>query len=1738
MRLPQLATLFTYRQLLSHCVFFLAIIATCCFSDTHAASIQSLRFDQVGREQGFQHESIQSMLQDRQGYMWFGTQGGLHRYDGTKVIFFRHEPGRPNSLADNWVWALYEDNKGRMWVGTRSGGLHRYDPATESMVRYRRDAIDIRSSAGSQIQAIVGDGAAGLWLATGDGLTHFDPDTGRSLSMRHDDKDDTSIASDQVNTLAYDADGNLWIGSNAGVSLMAKDKSSFQNFRFDNDKRADPRRNAVQSILVDRQDNIWIASLAGLEIWGRDRAAKHRFSEHEGLEPGPVSSILEDKDGVVWVGTDDGLKRWDQASGRFSSYRHHASDRHSLADNRVTRLLQDRSGTLWVGTWLGGASRTNLFSGGFERMLHLPGEPKTLSNNTVSAITGDNGHIWIGTGSGLNRLDKATGQIKVYQHQAAQPYSITNSKIRALQLTPDAKLWVGTQDGLNLFDPVSERARHFQNDPRNPDSLSSNIVHSFTYDRAGNLWVASDDGLNRLDAKTGKFHRYMHDPKDPDSLSHGRVVSLLFDRHGQLWAGTFGGLDKLDMQTGHFTHYRHNPGDGSTLSHSRVYAVFEDSSGSLWVGTASGLNRMVVAGDGTVSFFRYSGMLGNDATAGFAEDKAGNLWVSTDGGLYKLGADRRTLKKYSADDGLIDGTYTVGASFRDADGALYFGGFQGLAWFYPESIRDKTVSPTTTITDFLIFNQSVRGGKLPEGVTLKGNISDARAITLSYRQNVISIEFAALNFADPMHYRYAYKLDGFDEDWVMAEASHRSANYTNLEPGEYIFRTRAATKDGDWNEGGASLLITITPPFWMEWRFRLAATVLLLALIYLVYRMRVRRFSRQQALLEDLVRQRTAEADDERKRLNDLTFALPLSVFQFRELPDGQREYAYVSENVENVLGVTAKAIIADKTARWQTTVEEDREASEEQAKIAVDTRTAGNFHQRILVNGQIRWLRAQTVDPKYMNGEWIWNGFWIDETETYLQKNELREAKEQAEQATIAKSYFLANMSHEIRTPMNAIIGLSHLAKKTALSVKQRDYIDKIHNAGTSLLGVVNDILDFSKIEAGKLDIESAEFVLTDVINDVATIVSHKVAEKDIELVFDIDVSVPANLQGDPLRLGQVVTNLVNNAIKFTDHGVVVIMVKQIKSSADQVQLQFTVRDTGVGMTDEQQQNLFKAFTQADSSTTRKYGGTGLGLTISRHLVELMGGDIWVESQVGVGSSFHFTCWFEHAKSPPHDVRTAVVLALAGLHVLVVDDHNEARQHLVKLCQQLGLTPDAASSGKQALQMLEDARTTGQAYELVLLDAQMPDMNGAETAEAIHAANVGQAPDIIMLTNMGFDEAGMLNTVHAPVAYLSKPIGMPGLIESLQCLSRRYSNDPTQLAAMPGRENRFDGLRVLLVEDNQINQQIAAELMHEAGIIVEVADNGRIAIDKLNKAEFDIVLMDLQMPEMDGYAATTVIRSYPEWLDLPIIAMTAHAMNEEKQRCLDTGMNDHIAKPINPDSFFDTLARWSGQRMPRTSSVPVSINEVPVRPVENTVELEIPGVDVKSALRRCGQNMDLYQRLLQLFIDTAAATPEKIRAHLEKGDRISAEREAHTMRGAAGNIGAVELAAVATELELAIEKSSEDSNLLQRFTDASAKLISDLQLALSGPVAADDVIDKVSGSAVENEADTQALLATLSNYLKDSDSEALDYFQNHRNSLRTLAGAQADALERALKAFEFEAAVQILTSITPPTPE
>lgn len=644
--------------------------------------------------------------------------------------------------------------------------------------------------------------------------------------------------------------------------------------------------------------------------------------------------------------------------------------------------------------------------------------------------------------------------------------------------------------------------------------------------------------------------------------------------------------------------------------------------------------------------------------------------------------------------------------------------------------------------------------------------------------------------------------------------------------------------------------------------------------------------------------------------------------------------------------------------------------------------------------------------------------------------QSELREAqsaRHEAEQTSRAKSQFLANMSHEIRTPMNAIIGMAHLALRTDLNSKQRDYIEKIHTAGISLLGIINGILDFSKIEADKLELEQVEFSLQNVLDNVATVTSVKAHGKRLEYVIHTSPEIPQLLIGDPLRLGQILINLINNAIKFTERGEVYVSCIPLEVSRNEIKLRFLVCDTGIGMAPEQAAKAFHAFSQADESVTRKFGGTGLGLSISKSLVELMGGSIWLESEPDVGSAIYFTACF--GLSPEQPSRSSLVSKLKGKRVLIVEDNPVARVVLGEGMEQLPLEVDLVANGVEALTAIR-ANDGKRPYAVVFTDWHMPKLDGIDLINAVRQdKSLKSPPRMIMIgTHSSEEDRSRIESAQAD-GFLMKPVTIAMITQTLLELFEPGSQPEPELEEIVVPD--FKDISVLLVEDNMLNQQLALELMQEAGIVVEVAANGQIALDMLgaDASRYDLVLMDLQMPEMDGFEATRIIRADARLDALPIVAMTAHAMESDRARCLAVGMNDHLSKPIDPEELYHTIARWCSPDGQATALA--NATRIAAALKVDPEGLSIEGVDVLAGIRRAMGNRQFYLQLLTHFRNDQGMTVDRLRQALESGDRVIAERVAHTLKGAAGLIGASYVQGLAGELEIELRRNAKDRVLL-----------------------------------------------------------------------------------------------------------
>lgn len=850
----------------------------------------------------------------------------------------------------------------------------------------------------------------------------------------------------------------------------------------------------------------------------------------------------------------------------------------------------------------------------------------------------------------------------------------------------------------------------------------------------------------------------------------------------------------------------------------------------------------------------------------------------------------------------------------------------------------------------------------------------------------------------------------------------------------------------------------------------------------------------------------------------------------FSHTPEGR--FNFISEGASTVFGLSKEALT---DASWETAIawlpgEQERADRTFRNMLA----RGDSFHQVEMryryPDGSLRYALISEHAVRNGDGRLVSiDGIAEDITERKEAEEALARAKVEAEEATRAKSDFLANMSHEIRTPMNAIMGLSHLALQTELTDKQRKYIEKVYRSAENLLGILNDILDFSKIEAGKLDMEHVAFYLEDVFENMASVVGLKAEEAGLELLFDLPGNLPP-LVGDPLRLGQILINLGNNAVKFTPHGEVVVSARVLEDTESGMFLQFSVRDTGIGLSEAQRGKLFQHFSQADASTTRKYGGAGLGLAICKNLTALMGGDIWLESEPGKGSVFSFTARF--GKQDGAAATESLRSGDGARNILVVDDNPAAREIFLDMLARFGFQAEAAASGREALARLQENGERNP-YDVVLIDWTMPGMSGRELATAIEDdPRIVPKPKILATAAYGGAFAQALTPgTERESEVLHKPFMPSTLFNAIMtALGRppeRGERAKAKREEIASTVSKLRGAKILLVEDNAINQDVARDLLARKGVRIKVADNGRMAIEMLKQEPFDGVLMDCQMPVMDGYEATRQIRAMGGFDDLPIIAMTANVMAGDRERSLACGMNAHIGKPIDLSELSQTLSRWI---TPSGSGAPEMPEEAEVLDV-GSVPWDVPGLDARRGLARVQGNVVLYRRLLDRFAAENAQFSALFRQALSGDDAAAPTRLAHTLKSVAANIGAGEVQQAAKALEAACREGRSEA------IDAPlGTVLLALDRVLSGLAAhgiRGEIATNGEAAAGRDEASVLRLLDQLERYLEESNTAALGELEK----LQGVPGLEPYAeafgkLAKAIEAYEFEEALEALADL------
>ncbi len=1268
------------------------------------------------------HNDIWAVYEDRAGTLWVGTYGGgLNKFDRATQTFtyYRHDPQDPHSLSDDHVRAIYEfaDEPGILWIATYGGGLNRFDTKKEIFTHYRHNSNDPHSLPNDQIWCMYEDKAGNFWLGTYEGLAMMNPQQRRNAAnqtavafttYRPDPENPKSLSAGVVTSIFQDRHGSFWVGTGeGGLNLFDRENGTFTHFLHDPN---DPKS----------------------------------------LSSNSVRPIFEDRDGNLWIGTyGGGLNRFERATQSFVRYQHNPSDPLSLSNNVIRAIYEDNAGTMWVGTYGGGLSK--LRQDKFVHFRHEPGNPNSLLANFITTVCEDHlGRVWVGTSdAGLTQISWDSSRAAVFKHFQNDPRnanSLSDNHVMVIResLQMPGVFWIATfNGGLNRFDSKAGVFTRYQHDPRNPHSLTHNNVTSLheSLSEPGILWVGTDGGgLNRFDWKAGKFHYIPHNGKKPDDPSHEAVLALFEspDQPGVLWFGTDGegiyrmaparhdspvdstllqspqGQDNQSIQQRwltvegvgvfHLTRYQHQPDNPNSLSNNIQHSIFESSKKEIWIGTYNGLNKLVpsLAGAGsgssaggfnpaTATFVSYgeSDGLPSGEIHGILEDGRGHLWISTSNGLTRFDPATGTFKNYSVDDGLQSRQFKYGAFFEGRDGKMYFGGINGFNVFHPDSIKENPHVPPIVITDFQVFNEDVKidTARTSQGFSLPAHIMEIDHLSLSHKESVFSFEFAALDYVAPKKNRFAYKMEGFDADWTYC-GDRRFATYTNLDPGEYVFRVKGSNNDGVWNEAGAALHITITPPWWRTWWAYAVYGLMLAAGIFAVDRIqrhRVRRQEREQAALREA--QVRADAENERRKNVELLSGIGKEITASL---DFETIFHRLYEHINALVDATIFGVGIYHPDRNQIEYKFAIEKGKRYEPYTRDTRDKNQFpvwcidnRQPVFINDVSREynryiIRYKEVELKLEDGtlseepqsliylplisqekvlgvitiQSFKENAYTDYHLSILQNlaayttvalenarlfEETQRARAAAEAASQAKSVFLSNVSHELRTPLTSVIGFTKIIRnrleeklfpllynddrKTQRLVDQvKENLNVVVAEGERLTALIDNVLDLARIEAGKVEWNMTKVAVPEIIGRASAATASLFENTDLQFTKELNGELP-EIVGDQDKLVQVVINLISNAVKFTEKGSVICRAEPRDS-----EIVISVSDTGIGISAEDQPKVFEKFMQVGDTLTDKPKGTGLGLTICKEIVEHHGGRIWVESELGKGSTFSFT--------------------------------------------------------------------------------------------------------------------------------------------------------------------------------------------------------------------------------------------------------------------------------------------------------------------------------------------------------------------------------------------------------------------------------------------------------------------------------------------------------------------------------
>ncbi len=1492
-------------------------------------------FQTVGNEDSIPLGIITALAQDSQGFIWIGTQKGIVRYDGYRFRQFKFDHKNEHSLGGDFISTIWAAPDGKVWVGSRNDGVSVFDPKTEKFTHYKHQPNVQNSLSDNFITAIVGDKDGSVWIGTKQGLDHLDLASNRIEHFTNSPNDPNSLNNNQIGALLLEGDDSLLIGTNNGISRFSKQTKAFKSVFSDRSISGSLFGQPVIRLFLAKDGKIWIGTdgtgaayidsngeFNRIETDTSQDAIENSNLRDLKLNHLMIYDIIQPSENEIWMATyGGGINIFDANTAKVIAHvNHDIGIASSINHDSIGALLLDKSGILWIGTWGNGLNSYNSTNKAFRTLRHSPSNKDSLSYpDVISVLEIDNGDVWIGSrGKGIDVYRPGVGFIEAYSAHIKVPNELKNGFISALMQCTDGTIWIGTRHS-GLFKYDAESLVHYTKE----NGLSNDDIKRLLEDEQGKIWIGTGSSLDRLDPKTGVFEHFVTE-ESPYTTIQSRLNSLAKLSDGTLYAGASIGLYRLNPGAKYLTKATHLNDKKNSLSHNTVVGLFVDEEDNLFVANQQGLDKLV-KWDGIDSQFEsistLLGFPGQSLWANLQKDQQGRIWD----GQNILDLENKTRRELTKADDVDFGVNWYSGYDKTTSGTLLYAGSKGLLMVRPELFQEWLYQPNVVISQFMINGKKRPLGELAE-------------ITLEPDMKSFSLEFVALDFSDPMKNQYAYKLEGYDPDWNLSSAESRTASYTNLSPGNYQLLVKGSNRIGLWSNKVIKLPINILPEWYQTNWFKMLIFVLSASFLYLIYFLRVYQLHRHKEELRLEVEQRTAELKQSNQSIstlsdigNEISSTLDLDkilntvYFHVNQMMDANVFCIgfYNSEAEEIVFKLTIERGIQlpefkvsmkdkDRLAVWcvenkKPVIINDFErdkpkyfANAPYVAPQAGEETASVIYWPLIVGGKT--IGAITVQSFQQNAYTKHHqkiirtlasttAVAMDNANAYLR----------AQQAAEIKSVFLANMSHEIRTPMHGILGMTKLISQTNLNLEQKEYVKNISISADALLNVINDILDFSKIEAGKMPIEEKPFSLTQLLNNMSVIVDTIAESKGLVFNYDISPETPSDLVGDASRINQILLNLCSNAVKFTDEGEIKVDISAYPAEKGLYHLLIEVKDQGIGIPSDILPKLFHSFSQADTSTTRKYGGTGLGLAISRQLARKMGGDIKVESTIGKGS-----CFSVSLKLPiyiPKQNKNASNLDFTDtFNVLVVDDKAESAERTKQQLSLLGADITVINFKEQLDHQVEETNTKN--FKLGLF-AWHEDIDYNKRAiEIINSQYHILTKNIVIYSEHKIHtiikQASKLNIENI----LQKPLSILDLEQAMINYSTTPFTPPEQT------ETPLESLRILVAEDNKINQVIAKKLLTRKGATVDIAENGLEAIDKVNHHEYDIVLMDIQMPELDGTEATRIIRGNPKYHLLPIIAMTANVLEDDVKNYKNFGINDHVSKPIDTQDLIGKILK------------------------------------------------------------------------------------------------------------------------------------------------------------------------------------------------------------------------------------